>query len=121
MALSPTIQDCIEQARQAWLIGDGEAFANLFTPDGEFIVPGQQWRGREAILEAFKRFSSNYSVRSIEIHNLLIQGDRAMLEWSWEQVDRQTGIVSRAKDAIAVDVQGHLIRRWREYIDDISG
>lgn len=120
MTSSPSIQTCIDQARQAWLAGNGEAFANLFAAEGEFIVPGQRWCGRDAILEAFTTFTDTHTVRSIEIRNLVIQGDRAMLEWSWEEVDKQTGDVSYAEDAIAIDVQDSLILRWREYIDDSS-
>ena len=40
------IRAMIEQAGQAWVAGDADAFAALFTPDGEFIVPGKRWQGQ---------------------------------------------------------------------------
>lgn len=115
-----TVTNRIDQARQAWLQGDGQAFANLFTADGDFIVPGQHWQGRAAILQAFQDFAATHTVRAIAIQNLVVQGHHAMLEWSWEDIDHQTGQVNSAADAIAIDFEGEFICRWREYIDDLA-
>ncbi|PSN18201.1 DUF4440 domain-containing protein [filamentous cyanobacterium CCP5] len=111
------IESCIKQARQAWLNADPEGFVNLFAENGEFIVPGQKWQGREQILGAFQAFTSSYFVTTIEIRNLVVQGNRAMVEWSWVDTEIKTGQVSLADDAIALDFQGQSIQRWREYID----
>jgi uncharacterized protein (TIGR02246 family) len=118
--MSTSIHDCIKQAQEAWLTGNGEAFADLFAATGEFVVPGQRWQGRAAILTAFQDFAATQRVTAIEVRNLVVQGDRAMLEWYWEEADRESGEVSRAEDAIAIDFQGPLIQRWREYIDTDS-
>ncbi|MGF1512972.1 MAG: hypothetical protein ACFB5Z_04645 [Elainellaceae cyanobacterium] len=45
---------------------------------------------------------------------------RAVVEWYWEDTDASTGEISRAEDAIAVDVADGRVRRWREYIDTES-
>ena len=108
----------IETAKQAWLEGNGQQFADLFTTDGEFIAPGHRWQGRNAILDAFQSFTATHSVQAIAIRNLVVQGNGAMLEWSWEEVEKQTGQVTRMEDAIAIDFRGSLIQRWREYIDE---
>lgn len=110
----------IHQAKAAWLGGDAQAFANLFTATGKFIVPGQSWQGRTAILDAFNKFMASYQVNAIDIHNFVIQSDHAFVEWFWEEVALDSGDVSRAEDVIAIDFQGHLIHRWREYIDSDS-
>ncbi|WP_225889165.1 nuclear transport factor 2 family protein [Halomicronema hongdechloris] len=114
---SVMMQTVIQLARRAWLQGDGQAFATLFGPTGEFIVPGQCWQGPEAILQACQTFMATHQVTAIDIRNVVIQENRAMVEWSWQEVERSSGQVSTAEDAIAIDIQGTHIQRWREYID----
>jgi uncharacterized protein (TIGR02246 family) len=67
----------IHQAKAAWLEGDAQAFANLFTATGKFIVPGQSWQGHTAILDAFNKFIASYQVNAIEIRNLVLQDNHA--------------------------------------------
>lgn len=110
----------INFAKQAWLEGDSQGFAQLFAPSGELVVPGQRWQGPEAISKAFQAFTQDHEVLAIEISNLVVQGDRAILEWYWEDRDIHTGQTSKAEDAIAIDFQGDRIQRWREYIDTKS-
>jgi len=110
----------VHQAKAAWLQGDAAAFARLFTPTGKFMVPGRSWQGQGAILDAFQKFNACYKVQSITIHNLVLQGDHAFLEWLWEEQALDSGQISTAEDAIAIDFQGNLIQRWREYIDSES-
>ncbi|UFP96307.1 SgcJ/EcaC family oxidoreductase [Gloeobacter morelensis] len=111
------IRVLIEQAKQAWLAADGEAFARLFAEDGLFIVPGQRWQGREAIRQAVEQFGENYSHIKIDLHQIAIDGERAVIEWTWEDFNKSTTKRTRAEDAIVVDFSNGAIRRWREYID----
>jgi hypothetical protein len=37
-----SIEQIVEQAKAAWQDGDADRFAELFLPDGELVVPGQQ-------------------------------------------------------------------------------
>jgi uncharacterized protein (TIGR02246 family) len=107
----------IETAREAWLDGDGKTFSELFIPSGKMIVPGQQWIGRNAIQDAIQDYHQSYSAISIDIKSILIDGDRAAIEWAWHDVERQTEHHSQADDAIIVTFQDGLIAEWREYID----
>jgi uncharacterized protein (TIGR02246 family) len=114
------LKTIIHQAKTAWLEGDAQAFAELFTTTGKFVVPGKSWQGRTAILDAFNKFMASYQVKSIEIHNLVLQDNHAFVEWFWEEKELDSEKISRAEDAIAIDFQGNLIHRWREYIDSDS-
>lgn len=107
----------IQQARDAWVKGDAEAFASLFSPDGEFIVPGNRWVGREAIQKIAADFATSHSEVKIEIKRIIVESDRAVAEWHWEDRENATGRLSKADDAIVVDFQAGQIVRWREYID----
>ncbi|WP_414562083.1 MULTISPECIES: nuclear transport factor 2 family protein [unclassified Anabaena] len=111
------IRILIEQARDAWVTQDIDAIAQLFTDDGELILPGQHWQGKEKIREELSHFPQQYSDVKIEIHRLIIQGDQAAVEWYYEDTEKATGHRNKADDVIVVDFQDGLISRWREYFD----
>ncbi len=114
------IHSIIYAAQQAWLKGNPTGFAALFAETGAFIVPGQEWIGPAAIHTAVVDYMAHNWVKSIEIRQILADGDRALLEWHWVDQDRDTGIVHQADDAIAIDVAQGQIIHWREYIDSQS-
>lgn len=116
-AAASRIQLTIEIARNAWLQGNANAFAQLFVPAGECIVPGQRAVGAEAIRQMAASYFEQYVVAEIEISRIAIAGDLALVEWRWRDVNKNTGLRSEADDAIAIDFRGSRIQRWREYID----
>ena len=107
----------IERAGQAWVAGDADAFAALFVPDGDFIVPGKRLRGQAAIREVLAGFAERYSDVKVDIRRIIVEGDRAVVEWYWEDTKNATGVRNKADDAIVVDFRDGRISRWREYID----
>jgi uncharacterized protein (TIGR02246 family) len=111
------IRAIVRQARDSWVNGNADAFAALFTPDGEFIVPGQKWVGREAIRKAAADFATYASNVKIDIRQIIVEGDGAAVEWYWEDTEKATGRRNRADDAIIADFAAGKIKRWREYID----
>ncbi len=111
------IRSVLQRAREAWIVGDAPAFAALFATNGELVVPGQRWVGPAAIQQAVAEFASTHTQVKIEIRRILIEGNRACLEWAWQDTETGTGAQNRADDAITVDFNGEGISRWREYID----
>ncbi|MCU0535319.1 MAG: nuclear transport factor 2 family protein [Hydrococcus sp. Prado102] len=114
---SEEIRAIIKQAGDAWVNEDAEAFASLFSQDGEFIVPGNRWVGRKAIREVAEGFFKSYSNVKVEIKQIIIEGDRAAVEWYWEDREDATGRLNRADDAIVIEFKEGQIVRFREYID----
>ena len=114
------IRALIEQAGRAWITGDADAFAALFAPDGEFVVPGKRWQGQSAIRETLASFATRYSDVKVDIRRIIVEGDQAVVEWYWEDTKNETGTRNRADDAIVVDFRDGRISRWREYIDTKS-
>ncbi len=114
---SDELHSIINQAAHAWSTGNADLFASLFTPDGEFVVPGKIHRGREAIRQVTQSFADRYSDVKIDIRRIIIEGDQCVVEWYWEDTKNETGARSRADDAIVVDFKDGLISRWREFID----
>ena len=113
------VRSIVQQAATAWRIGDADAFANLFTSNGLFIVPGNRWVGPNKIRQVSAEFTATHSVK-IEVQQILIEGDRAVVEWFWEDTEKATGRHQKAEDAIAIDLKDGKISRWREYIDNIK-
>ena len=111
------IRTLIERARQYWIDGNGAAFAELFTPNGEFLVPGKRWQGHAAIREVTDNFASKNSDVHIDIRRIIVDGDQAVVEWFWKCTADASGAYDIADDAIVVDFKDGLITRWREYID----
>ncbi|HEY9643647.1 MAG TPA: SgcJ/EcaC family oxidoreductase [Coleofasciculaceae cyanobacterium] len=107
----------IQQARNAWETGNADAFASLFTSDGEFCVPGNRWVGQEVIRQIAADFSLRSSDVKVEIRRIMVEGNQAVVEWYWEDTETATGRRNRADDAIVIDFEAGRIRRWREYID----
>ena len=108
----------IDRARDAWIARDADALAQLFTPDGELIVPGRRWRGQGKIREQVSQFAREYLDVKIDIRQIIVKGDRAVIEWHYEDTEKATGLRNRADDAIVVNFKGNRISRWREYFDD---
>lgn len=115
---SEEIRAIIKQSRDAWLRGDADAIASFFSADGELIVPGDRLVGREAIRQVAADFFSTHSVIKIEIKLIIVEDNRAAVEWYWEDREKATGHLNQADDAIIVDFKDGQIVRWREYIDN---
>ncbi|MGP1387107.1 MAG: nuclear transport factor 2 family protein [Thainema sp.] len=116
--ISEQIQTLIETAKQAWEQKDVAMLMSLFADDGELIVPGTRSQGKLQIQSLLEEFAATNDQIEIEIHHIIVAGNRAMLEWTWRQTNSESGKVDIAEDAIAVDIQDGKIIRWREYIDD---
>jgi uncharacterized protein (TIGR02246 family) len=111
------IRTLIKKARNAWMDGDADAWAALFVPNGELIVPGNRWVGREAIRKVAADFASVHSEVKINVRRIMIVENQAVVEWHWQDKENATGRRSQADDAIVIDFKAGRIGRWREYID----
>ena len=119
--MSPeAIQLIIQQAREAWLTGNADAFAVLFATEGEFIAPGNRWVGPDQIRQAAADYAAAYDVLRIDIRQVIQASDQAVVEWRWQEREQATGKETEAEDAIVINFQAGCITRWREYIDVVS-
>lgn len=111
------IQILIEKAKDAWVAQDVDTLAQLFTVDGELIVPGQSWRGQERIQKEVNHFKQQYSHVKIDIQQIIVGANQAAVEWYYEDTEKATGHRNKADDVIVVDFRDGKISRWREYFD----
>jgi uncharacterized protein (TIGR02246 family) len=110
----------IEKAARSWIEGDADGFASMFISNGEFIVPGDRLVGQAAIRQAVNDYASAYSEVKINIRRIIINGNRAVVEWHWQDRENATNRRTKADNAIAIDFKDGLISRWREYIDSTT-
>lgn len=111
------VEAVVARAQAAWIDGDADAFANLFTPDGEFVVPGLRLRGQAAIRKLTADVSAKLTDVTIEIRRIILDEDQAAVEWYWEDTNPETGQRNRADDVVVIDFIENRIKKWREYID----
>ena len=86
--------------------GTPESFAGFYVPDGELILIGQSFKGREAIAKAYTfpggQAPQNFSFNSL-ISNLLITvaGDTARAQLVWTE-----NVVQKERDPVQQPAQG---------------
>ena len=107
----------IETQIRAWQTGDAELLAAGFTPDGEIVVPGKRIHGREALKATVRRFASRHRDVRVTLRQVAFGPDCLALDYRWEDTKIETGERYIADDAVWVEFEGGLIKRWREYWD----
>ena len=88
--------------------GTPESFANFYVENGELILIGQHFKGREAIAKAYafpegeapKKFSFNSLISNLLI---TVKGDTAKAQLVWTE-----NVVQKEKDPVQQPFQGRL-------------
>ncbi len=114
------VQALVQKARHAWLTRNADEFVNLFTDSSDFITPGFRCVGPTKIRHAFTDYAASFDEVQIDIRSIIQEGNRIVIEWDWHDREKATGKRTHAEDAIAIELEGMKIRRWREYIDVIK-
>ncbi len=101
----------------AWVAGDAEAIAGAFSDPCEFIVPGMRLTHPHEIRRAVEDHRALYRDVRVEVDQIIAQGDRAAVEWTWTDTNKKTGATARVQDAIVLRVAGGKLIYWRVYLD----
>lgn len=115
------IQQLVNRQAEAWLTGDVDQIIADFAEDSLFIVSSSRLQGKQQIKQAAQDFFVSNSVVNIEINRIIEKGDQGAVEWSWSEINRETGERSYAEDAIIFTLENDKIKYWREYIDQLDG
>ena len=107
----------IETQIRAWQSGDPELLAAGFADDGEIVVSGKRIHGREALKATARRFAGRHRDVKVKVARIVYGPDCAAVEYRWEDTKIESGERYVADDAVWVDFDAGLIRRWREYWD----
>ncbi len=117
---SKEVQALVRKVRHAWLTRNADEFVNLFAANGDFITPSIRCVGPTEIRHAFTDYAAAFDEVQIDIHSVIQEGDRIVIEWDWHDREKATGKRTQAEDAISIELEGEKIRRWREYIDVVK-
>ena len=106
----------IRQA-QAWQNQDATAIASDFTKDALFIAAGFKFQGKQKIEQAAQDYFQQFHNTTVEIKNVIVEGNKGAVEWDWRDRNRKTGQKGFAEDAIVFELTDGKIIYWREYIE----
>ncbi|MDY6784802.1 MAG: nuclear transport factor 2 family protein [Cyanobacteriota bacterium] len=110
-----TIRTCIQAAVRACTAKDARAFASLFVPEGEMVLGNDRIIGRDEITRVSAKYLATCEAIAIEIRRILVEGDCAVVEWTWQHTKSGNGQRKSADNAIIIDFKDGAIAHWREY------
>ncbi len=120
MSNSTEIQELIKRQAQAWSMANPDKIVADFAEDGLFIAPSLRIQGKQQIKQAAQDYFASYHNVQIKIHRIIANRNQGAVEWSWSEVNRETGEHSEAEDAIIFELESGQIKYWREYIDPVQ-
>ncbi|WP_071517663.1 nuclear transport factor 2 family protein [Geitlerinema sp. PCC 9228] len=109
------IRNCIQQAAQACQQKDATTFASLFASNAELIISNQRIVGKEQIAAITANYLANCENIQIDIKNIIVEENRAVVEWIWRDRKGDSGKENCAANAISLTFVDGKIARWREY------
>lgn len=109
------IRHFIQKAARSCQQKDATTFASLFASDAELIISNQRIVGRDKIASITADYLANCENIQIEIQNIIVEGNCAVVEWVWRDRKREDGRENCAENAISLTFVDGKIARWREY------
>ncbi|MEL6578918.1 MAG: nuclear transport factor 2 family protein [Cyanobacteria bacterium J06621_12] len=111
------IEAMVVRQAQAWEKQDVKAIADDFAEDAVFIAAGFKFLGKQKIEQAARDYFEQFHQTTVEIKNIIIEGDKGAVEWEWRDHRRNNGQEGFAEDAIVFKLREGKIIYWREYIE----
>ena len=111
------IRALVHAQAAAWVAGDADAVAGAFADPCEFIAPGMRLTHPREIRRAVEDHRALHRDVRVEVDQIIAQGDRAAVEWTWTDTNKKTGATARVQDAIVLRVARGKLIYWREYLD----
>lgn len=105
----------VEKAVNACISKNAIAFASLFAQDGEIIMNKNYKIVKADIEKVTADYFSNLEYVKINVHNILIEDNKAFVEWSWEDYNLLSKQKNCHDNVLSIHFQDGLIKSWREY------
>lgn len=110
-----SLRALIEELVAAWRTNDAYRASAFFTLDATYSEPGREpLKGREAILEHFRRFFRDGPPWRFDVDEIVAEGNRAAVAYRFAVKTSGDDWDERAGCAL-VRCEGGLIEHWREY------
>jgi uncharacterized protein (TIGR02246 family) len=119
--LSPEqIQAKVAAMAEAMMRQDNDAVAAHFAEDAVMVTPGGRYVGRDAIYAASAAFNVAYTNIVVRVKQVIVEGSRGAVEWSFAETRRSDGYTHVMEDAIVFELRGDAVVYWREYFDPLQ-
>ncbi len=105
----------INQAVSACLNKNAADFAALFTNNGAIILEKNKRILKPQIEQVTNDYFAKLEYIKIEINDILIDKNKALIEWNWEDLNSETKQKNCHKNVIYLKFDDGLIISWREY------
>jgi uncharacterized protein (TIGR02246 family) len=109
------IRNFIQKAARSCQQKDATTFSSLFASNAELIISNQRIVGKEQIASITADYLANCENIQIDIKNIIVEENRAVVEWVWRDRKREDGRENCAENAISLTFMDGKIARWREY------
>jgi ketosteroid isomerase-like protein len=104
--------------RDAWMAEDVGAYLSCFTEDVVVEVPGREAvHGIGDYAALVRRSLEALRPTSFEFHELAVEGDTVLAEWTITLAVRHDGRTIAYRGMSSCRLQDDRIARWREYYD----
>ncbi len=108
------LRELIDELVSAWHAGDALRASAFFAADGVYHESGHEpIRGRDAIAAYFTRFFRDGPPWRLTIADVLIDGDRAAVAYTFET--QHDGVWQTREGCALVRRQRGAVVQWREY------
>ncbi|MGI0480985.1 nuclear transport factor 2 family protein [Geminocystis sp. CENA526] len=94
---------------------DAFLFSSLFSNDGVIILNNNSTIYKEDIETVTKTYFDNLKYIKIHVKSLIIQENKAFIEWSWLDYNLITNKENNRDNLIILDFKNNSIDRWQEY------
>ena len=111
------VEELVVRQAEAWENQDAKAIADDFAEDAVFIAAGFKFVGQQRIEKAALDYFKQFHNTTVEIKNIIVDGERGAVEWDWRDRKRQGNLKGFAEDAIIFELVDGKITYWREYIE----
>lgn len=110
----------VAQLAQAMMDQDDDAVIAHFADDAVMIAPSGRFAGKAAIYAAGKSFNEAYTNIVITIKQVIVTGNKGVVEWSFAETRKADGYAHTMEDAIVFELRDADIIYWREYFDPVQ-
>jgi ketosteroid isomerase-like protein len=107
-----------ERRRNAWLAEDVTGYLDCWEDGLVIEMPGRSIRGRAAYEQLVRQSLAWGRPRALEIHNLAVDGEVALADWTISVNRRRDGAVVEWRGMSAALLRNGRIVWWREYYED---
>ncbi|MBP0016694.1 MAG: nuclear transport factor 2 family protein [Cyanobacteria bacterium SBLK] len=115
--MSQELRKAIVKAVETCQQRDAIQFAALFTLDAKLVLAGgQKIQGRDEIARVTADYFRSIEEIRIEIEEMNVNGDRAVIRWIWQARDGE-GKQKRTENTIELSFRGEAIAYWQEAIE----